>query len=38
VKENRANLERFIDYSLDQGLMDKKLEVEELFAESTLDS
>jgi 4,5-dihydroxyphthalate decarboxylase len=38
VKKNRANLERFIGYSLDQGLMDKKLEVEELFARSTLDS
>ena len=38
VKKNRANLERFIDYSLDQGLMDKKLKVEELFAESTFDS
>ena len=37
VKKNRANLERFIGYSLDQGLMDKKLEVEELFARSTLD-
>ncbi len=38
VKKNRANLERFIEYSLDQGLMDKKLKVEELFAESTLES
>lgn len=38
VKKNRANLERFISYSLDQGLMEKKLIVEELFAESTLDS
>ena len=38
VKKNRANLERFIGYSLDQGLMEKKLEVEELFAPSTLDS
>jgi len=38
VKKNRANLERFIGYSLDQGLMEKKLEVEELFAGSTLDS
>jgi len=38
VKKNRANLERFIGYSLDQGLMEKKLEVEELFAASTLDS
>ncbi|MBI1997500.1 MAG: ABC transporter substrate-binding protein, partial [Deltaproteobacteria bacterium] len=32
VKKNRANLERFIGYSLDQGLMEKKLEVGELFA------
>jgi 4,5-dihydroxyphthalate decarboxylase len=38
VKKNRANLERFIGYSLDQGLMERKLAVEELFAESTLDS
>ena len=38
IKKNRTNLERFIGYSLDQGLMDKKLEVEELFAASTLDS
>jgi 4,5-dihydroxyphthalate decarboxylase len=38
VKKNRANLERFIGYSLDQGLMEKKLAVEELFAASTLDS
>lgn len=37
VKRNRANLERFMGYSLDQGLMVKKLEVEELFAHSTLD-
>ena len=32
IEKNRANLERFIGYSLDQGLMDKKLEVEDLFA------
>jgi len=38
VKKNRANLEQFIGYSLDQGLMGKKLEVEELFAPSTLDT
>ena len=38
VKKNRANLERFIGYSLDQGLMEKKLAVEELFAAGTLDS
>jgi 4,5-dihydroxyphthalate decarboxylase len=38
VKKNRANLERFIGHSLDQGLLERKLEVEELFARSTLDS
>jgi 4,5-dihydroxyphthalate decarboxylase len=38
VKKNRANLERFMGYSLDQGLMERKLEVEELFAAATLDS
>jgi 4,5-dihydroxyphthalate decarboxylase len=38
IKKNRANLERFIGYSLDQGLIDKTLRVEELFAESTIDS
>ncbi|MBI2231832.1 MAG: ABC transporter substrate-binding protein [Deltaproteobacteria bacterium] len=38
VKKNRANLERFIGYSLDQGLMEKKLEVGELFVPSTLDT
>ena len=37
MKKNRANLERFIGYSLDQGLMKKKLEVEEIFATITLD-
>jgi 4,5-dihydroxyphthalate decarboxylase len=38
IKNNRANLARFIGYSLDQRLIDRKLEVEELFAESTLGS
>jgi 4,5-dihydroxyphthalate decarboxylase len=38
VKKNRANLERFMQYSLDQGLMDKRLAVEELFAAATLDA
>jgi 4,5-dihydroxyphthalate decarboxylase len=38
VEKNRANLERFIGYSLDQGLMEKKLALEDLFAASTLDS
>jgi 4,5-dihydroxyphthalate decarboxylase len=38
VKRNRANLERFIGYSLDQGLMEKELAVEDLFAATTLDS
>ncbi|MGZ8531688.1 MAG: ABC transporter substrate-binding protein, partial [Candidatus Binatia bacterium] len=33
IEKNRANLERFIGYSLDQGLMEKKLTVEELFIE-----
>ncbi|MEX0805602.1 MAG: 4,5-dihydroxyphthalate decarboxylase [Candidatus Binatia bacterium] len=38
IKKNRANLERFIGYSIDQGLINKKLDVEELFASSTLNS
>lgn len=38
VRKNRANLERFIGYSLDQGLLERKLAVEELFAENTLDT
>jgi 4,5-dihydroxyphthalate decarboxylase len=38
VKKNRANLERFMGYSLEQGLMERKLGVEELFAAATLDS
>jgi 4,5-dihydroxyphthalate decarboxylase len=38
VARNRANLERFMGYSLDQGLMAKKLAVEELFAPATLAS
>ena len=33
IAKNRANLERFVDYSLDQGLMEKRLTVEELFFE-----
>lgn len=38
IRKNRPNLERFIGYSLDQGLMEKKLEVEELFAGNTRGS
>jgi 4,5-dihydroxyphthalate decarboxylase len=38
VKKNRANLERFIGYSQDQGLLEKKLEIDELFARATLES
>jgi 4,5-dihydroxyphthalate decarboxylase len=38
VAKNRANLERFMGYSLDQGLMTKKLAVEELFAPAVLAS
>jgi 4,5-dihydroxyphthalate decarboxylase len=32
VAKNRKNLERFIEYSFDQGLIDRKMEVEKLFA------
>jgi 4,5-dihydroxyphthalate decarboxylase len=35
VEKNRANLERFIDYAEDQGLLANKLGVDELFASST---
>jgi 4,5-dihydroxyphthalate decarboxylase len=38
VKRNRANLERFMGYSFDQGLMEKKPAVEDLFATVTLDT
>src|SRR5438105_6309738 len=38
VKRNRANLQRFMEYSLDQGLMEKKLTVDDLFASGTLNS
>jgi len=38
IRKNRANLERFIGYSVDQGLMEKKIGVDELFAAGTLDS
>ena len=31
LEKNRANLTRFVDYSLDQGLMAKKMAVDELF-------
>jgi 4,5-dihydroxyphthalate decarboxylase len=38
VARNRANLERFIRYSYEQGLIGRLLEVEELFASTLLDS
>ena len=38
VEKNRANLERFLGYSKDQGLLAKDLSVEGLFAEATLDT
>ena len=38
IKRNRANLERFMEYSVDQGLLERKMSVEELFHESTLHS
>src|SRR5258706_12299462 len=34
ITKNRANLERCVGYSLDQGLMEKKLSVEELFIDT----
>ena len=36
IAKNRANIERFVDYSLDQGLMEKRLTAEELFFEKPL--
>jgi 4,5-dihydroxyphthalate decarboxylase len=38
LRKNRANLERFVGYSQDQGLIERKLTVEELFAPNTLDT
>jgi 4,5-dihydroxyphthalate decarboxylase len=38
VEKNRSNIERFMGYSLDQGLMEKKPAVEDLFAPATLDT
>jgi 4,5-dihydroxyphthalate decarboxylase len=38
VKKNRVNLERFMGYSVDQGLMEKPISVENLFHLSTLNS
>jgi len=38
VIRNRANLERFMRYSFDQGLLEKKPAVEDLFAPAMLDS
>ena len=38
VRKNRANLERFMEYSTDQGLMERKLTVEELFAPTMHDT
>jgi 4,5-dihydroxyphthalate decarboxylase len=38
IERNRANLERFMGYSLDQGLMARKISVEELFHESTVNT
>ncbi|MFM2128850.1 MAG: 4,5-dihydroxyphthalate decarboxylase [Pseudomonadota bacterium] len=38
VAANRANLERFVGYSRDQGLIDGRLTVEDLFHPSVLDT
>jgi len=37
-KANKANLERFIGYSFDQGLIDRAVTARSLFAEETLDT
>ncbi len=36
VRENEKNLSDFIEYMLDQGLISRRLTVDELFAPSTL--
>ena len=38
VSKNRKNLERFIGYSLDQGLIDRKMAVDDLFVGPVLDT
>jgi 4,5-dihydroxyphthalate decarboxylase len=38
LARNRANLERFISYSHEQGLIARRLEPEQLFATTTLDT
>jgi len=38
IKRNRPNLERFISYSEDQGLITAPMPVDSLFAETTLDT
>lgn len=38
IVRNRANLERFITYSWEQGFIEKPVPVESLFAETTLDT
>jgi 4,5-dihydroxyphthalate decarboxylase len=38
IKKNRANITRFIDYAFDQGLLQRKVQVEELFAVDTLNT
>jgi 4,5-dihydroxyphthalate decarboxylase len=38
IKANRVNLEDFVRYSRDQGLIDRAVRVEEMFHESTRDT
>lgn len=38
LEPNRKTLEKLIEYSLDQGMMKKRMELEELFYHSTLDT
>ena len=36
VASNRANLERFVSYSYEQGIIDRRIAVEEMFHRSVL--
>jgi len=38
LKANYANLERFIEYSCDQNLLESRIPVESLFPEQVLDT
>ena len=38
IKANKAMLDTIVNYSFEQGLTPRKMNIEELFAEETLDS